>query len=254
MRIAIAAALLVVGVALVGSGTVPLIERGAAQQPGDSSVLFLPLVFNRSTEGSPYISSISPLAGTWPGEVVTISGHGFGADQTAVSGDVYIGGSFTGPTLSWIDSSIAVTIPTSVGTGNQVVQVLANGQASNSVIYPVLSTPTPTVTPTPTDTPTPTATPTVTPIAGPAPYVSGVDRSSVPRGALLTITGGNFGATQGEVTGSVWVGYQRADILSWADDRISCVVATNATTGTVPGYVFARAQSSNPFTVTVTAP
>src|SRR5262249_11505142 len=116
------------------------------------------------TVTSPDISSLNPNNGP-VGSSVTISGANFGASQGTST--VTFNGLLATPT-SWSPTSIAVTVPVGATTGNVVVTVA--GMATNGVNFIV------------------------------TPKITGLSPSSGPVGTAVTVSGSNFGATQGSST------------------------------------------------------
>src|SRR5207245_11706879 len=114
----------------------------------------------------PSISSLSPTSGA-VGISVTITGANFGASQGTST--VTFNGVAATPT-SWSATSIVAPVPAGATTGNVVVTV--NGQASNGVLFTV----------------------------GAPPSITSLSPTSGPVGTSVTITGANFGATQGSST------------------------------------------------------
>ena len=146
---------------------------------------------------TPSISSLSPTQGT-AGTAVTIAGTGFGATQG--SSTVSFNGTSATPT-SWSASSIAVAVPTGATTGNVVVTVAS--ATSNGVSFTVGGSP--------------------------APIISSISPTSGSVGAAVTISGSNFGATQG----TVQFNGTSATITSWGTSSIGARVPSGATSGNV---------------------
>src|SRR5438445_26476 len=115
---------------------------------------------------TPKITTLVPTSGA-AGTPVTITGTTFGATQGTST--VTFNGSAATPT-SWSASSIVVPVPAAATTGNVVVTV--GGNASNGVAFTVLTTP----------------------------GITSLAPTSGPVGTSVTITGANFGATQGTST------------------------------------------------------
>src|SRR6266851_3909086 len=82
---------------------------------------------------------------------------------------------------------------------------------------------------------------------GNAPYISGLGVSSGPVGTSVTITGTNFGATQGSST--VKFNGTAATPTSWGATSIAAQVPAGATTGNVVVTVGGVASNGVPFTV-----
>src|SRR5712691_7157236 len=111
----------------------------------------------------PSITSLSPSSGA-VGSSVMISGSNFGTTR-GTSTVTFNGGTAT--STSWSTNSIVATVPSGATTGNVVVTV--GGQVSNGVNFTVL----------------------------PPPSITSLSPSSGTVGSSVTISGSNFGATQG---------------------------------------------------------
>jgi RHS repeat-associated protein len=162
----------------------------------------------------PYITSLSPTSGAVTSSI-TISGTTFGATQGTST--VTFNGSTATPT-GWAASSIVVPVPTGATTGNVVVTV--SNQASNGVSFTVVA----------------------------APSITGLSPSSGSAGTAVTITGANFGSTQG--TSTVTFNGTTATPTSWGASSIVVPVPTGATTGPVLVTVSGAASNSSTFTMT----
>src|SRR6266700_701896 len=126
-------------------------------------VLVLPLNLDAA---SPTITSLSPTSGA-VGASVTITGTNFGSTQGTST--VKFNRTAATPT-SWSATSIVVPVPAGATTGNVVVH--ASGVDSNGVTFTVLATPS----------------------------ITSLSPTSGAVGASVTITGTNFGSTQGSST------------------------------------------------------
>jgi len=146
--------------------------------------------------GTLTISGISPSSGS-PGTTVTITGSGFGATQTTST--VTFNG-ILAAVSSWSDTQIVAIVPNNATTGNVVVT--ENSTPSNGVSFTV-------------GTPTPV-------ISAIAPGTGGI-------GTAVTISGSNFGNTQGQSV--VTFNGISARIAAWSDTSI----VAKAPTGLVPG-------------------
>jgi len=163
---------------------------------------------------TPVISSLNPTSGSI-GAAVTISGANFGATQG--SSNVTFNGSAAGIS-SWSATAIAVTVPTGATTGNVVVTV--GGLASNGVMFTV---------------------------SAPAPSISSLNPTSGAVGTAITITGTNFGATQGSST--VTFNGTAATATGWSATSITTTVPAGATTGNVVVTVGGVASNGVSFTI-----
>jgi YD repeat-containing protein len=165
------------------------------------------------TVTAPSISGLSPTSGP-VGTSITISGANFGATQGTST--VTFNGTSATPT-SWSNTSIVAPVPSGATTGPVVVTI--NGQASNGVTFTVT---------------VPPSISSLTPISGPV-------------GTSVTISGSNFGATQG--TSTVTFNGAAATPTSWSDTAIVATVPAGATTGPVVITVGGLASNGVGFTV-----
>jgi hypothetical protein len=161
---------------------------------------------------APSISSLSPTSGP-VGTSVTIAGSNFGSTQ----GTVTFNGAAATQIGSWTPTSISATVPSSATTGPVVVT--AAGLASNGVTFTVTV----------------------------APSISGLSPTSGPVGTSVTISGTNFGATQG--TSTVTFNGVAATPTSWGATSIVVPVPTGATTGPVVVTVAGLASNGVTFTL-----
>ena len=177
----------------------------------------------------PSITTLNPTSGL-VGTSVTITGANFGATQGTST--VKFNGTVTTPT-SWSATSIVAPVPAGATTGNVVVTV--GGLASNGVNFTVS--------------------------AAPAPSITSLNPTSGLAGASVTITGANFGATQG--TSTVKFNGTVATPTSWSATSIVVLVPAGATTGNVVvtaggiasnGVSFTVQADTTPPVVTITAP
>jgi hypothetical protein len=146
---------------------------------------------------APVLFGISPTSG-YPGTQVTYTGTGFGATQGG--GSVWLGNKLAGSIVSWSNTQIVAVVAATAATGSASVQ---QGTWSNSIAFTVI-----------------------------APNITSVSPTSAYQGNQVTITGTNFGATQG--TGSVWLGNKLAgSIVSWSNTQIVANVAATALSGSV---------------------
>lgn len=174
--------------------------------------------FKAATGGSgspsPTITSLSPSSGP-AGTAVTITGTNFGATQGSSS--VTFNGMAVTPT-SWSTTSLVAPVPNGATTGNVVVTV--GGVASNGVSFTVTA-------------------------AGPT--ISGLSQNSGPVGTFITITGSNFGASQGSST--VTFNGAAGSPLGWGAASIVVPVPSGATTGPIVVSVSSLASNGANFTV-----
>ena len=162
---------------------------------------------------TPSLTSLSPTAGP-VGISVTITGTSFGASQG--TGTVTFNGTAATPT-SWSATSIVVPVPSGANTGNVVVTV--GGLASNGVPFTVLV----------------------------PPSITSLSPTSGPAGTSVTISGTNFGVTQG--TSAVTFNGTAATPSSWSATSIVVPVPSGATTGNVAVTVGSLASNGVLFTL-----
>src|SRR5205814_518941 len=136
---------------------------------------------------APSITSLNPTSGV-AGTSVTIAGANFGATQGTST--VTFSGTAAVPT-SWSATSIVVPVPAGATTGNVVVTVTVGGVASNGVSFTVTV---------------------------PAPSITSLNPTSGLVGTSVTVTGTNFGASQG--TSTVKFNGTAATPTSWSATSI----------------------------------
>src|SRR5712664_59628 len=171
------------------------------------------------TVPAPSITSLNPTSGLI-GTSVTITGANFGATQGTST--VKFNGITATPT-SWSATSVVVLVPAGATTGNVVVTV--GGVASNGMSYTVTT---------------------------PAPSITSLNPASGLIGTSVTITGANFGATQG--TSTVTFNGIAATATSWSATSIAASVPAGATSGNVVVTVGSVASNGVSFMVTIPAP
>jgi hypothetical protein len=79
------------------------------------------------------------------------------------------------------------------------------------------------------------------------PIISDVSPSTGLAGTQVTVTGTNFGATQG--TSSLWLGTKVGIVETWTDGAITARIAAGASSGTVQVRLSDRKSNSLPLTV-----
>jgi len=166
--------------------------------------------------GTPTISTLTPSTGA-VGASVTIAGSNFGATQGTST--VKFNGT-TASVSSWSDTSIIVTVPSGATTGNIVVH--ASGVDSAGKSFTVAS----------------------------APSITSLSPTSGAAGVSVTITGTNFGSTQG--TSTVKFNGTSASVTSWSATSIHANVPAGATTGNVVVHASGVDSNGKPFTVLLT--
>lgn len=162
----------------------------------------------------PIINDISPTSGS-VGTSVTISGSNFGATQG--SSAITFNGILATPTV-WSDTSIVTTVPSGATTG--LLVVIVGGESSNSITFTV------------------------------SPKIVSLSPASGPVGTSVTISGSNFGSTQGSST--ITFNGILAAPTSWSDTNIVTQVPNGASTG--PVVVTVNGMSSNEIIFTVNIP
>ena len=163
---------------------------------------------------APNITSISPTSGA-VATSVTIKGTGFGSTQG--TNTVSFNG-VSGVPTSWSATQVKVAVPASATTGSVVVT--ASGTVSNAVSFSV---------------------------PGTGPSITGLSPSSGPVGALVTITGTNFGATQGG--SAVTFNGIAVTAAGWSPTSIVATVPSGATSGNLVVTVSGTASNGLNFTV-----
>ncbi|HEY2466455.1 MAG TPA: IPT/TIG domain-containing protein, partial [Terracidiphilus sp.] len=148
---------------------------------------------------APIILGLSPVFGP-PGTSVTISGTNFGATQS--SSTLTFNGAPVMP-MSWSATSIVASVPAGANTGNFVVTVggVANNNGSALTTF------------------------TVTPV------IASLSPGSGPVGTSVTVSGTNFGATQGSST--VTFNGASGTPTSWSNTSIVVQVPSGASSGNV---------------------
>src|SRR5439155_11960796 len=149
------------------------------------------------------------------GTSVTITGSNFGTTQG--SGSVTFNGILATPT-TWSAGSIVAPVPAGATTGNVIVN--ASGVASNGVLFTV------------------------------PPNISSLSPVSGPVGTTVTITGVNFGATQGSSV--VTFNNVAATVLSWSNTSVVALVPSGVVLGPGPVVLTVAGVASNGATFTLT--
>jgi alpha-glucosidase (family GH31 glycosyl hydrolase) len=208
----------------------------------------------------PVITSAAPPSPA-PGDSVTLTGLNFGATQgssylTLAQGGTSWGAPYDGAKLtitSWSDTSITFELPPDSGsfpllpgqpaTITVTVAAPTGPEASTAVTLNIAGT------------------------SGPAPSISSVTPSSTAAGSSVTLSGANFGATQGSSYlllaqgGTSWgAPYDGAKlaITSWSDGSITFNLPPDSGSyplqpGSAMVTVTVSGQASNPETITITS-
>jgi hypothetical protein len=170
---------------------------------------------SRAQAAAPTITSLSITTGA-VGASVTVTGTNFGSPQGTST--IKFNGT-TATATTWTTTSIVTTVPTGATTGNVVVTV--SGTASNGKSFTVVA----------------------------APSITSLSITTGAVGAAVTLTGTNFGSSQG--TGTVKFNGTTATVSTWSATSIAVTVPSGATTGNV--VVFASGVNSNGKSFTVVA-
>jgi YD repeat-containing protein len=176
-------------------------------------LVILSAISSRWASATLSITSLTPTSGA-VGTSVTIKGTGFGTSQGTST--VTFNGTPGTPT-TWANTSIKVPVPAGATTGNVVVTV--GVVPSNGESFTVL----------------------------PTPSITSLTPSSDPVGAVVTISGTNFGVTQGSST--VVFDRTTATPTMWSNTSIQVPVPTGAATGNVVITVNGVASTGVSFTV-----
>ena len=202
----------------------------------------------------PVITQVAPST-TAAGTSVTLTGQNFGSSQgsrylTLAQGGTSWGAPFDGAKLtitSWSDTSITFTLPPSTGPFP-----LAPGPATITVTVAGQTSPAQTIT--------------VTGTVGPTPVISSVAPSTTTAGTSVTLTGQNFGSSQGSsyITlaqgGTSWgapFDGAKLTITSWSDTSITFTLPPPTgpfplQPGTATITVTVGGQTSNTESITIT--
>jgi YD repeat-containing protein len=157
------------------------------------------------------VTSVIPTAGGI-GTPVTITGTGFGSAQGNSTVD------FNGvpaPITNWSNTSIVATVPIGATTGQFAIMV--NGASISAGVFSV------------------------------TPAINRLTPSSGIAGTVVTVSGSNFGVTQG--TSTIYFGQVAAVPTQWSPNRIVAPVPTGAVTCTVIVTIAGQPSNSMPFTV-----
>jgi YD repeat-containing protein len=172
----------------------------------------------------PVITSITPPESP-AGGTITITGSGFGPGQW-YSPDgvsvVYVGfvnfNGVQGGAVSWSDTSITATVPSTASSGN--ITITKYDATSAGAPFTVEG----------------------------APAVASLSPDNGPVDSTVTITGSGFGSTQS--TSTVQFKNTQAFVNSWSDTSITAVVPAGASTGPVTVTVAGVSGPTSKFTLT----
>lgn len=184
--------------------------------------LLQPLQFplDQQPGNTPAINGVNPSSGA-VGSSVTVSGSNFGASQGA---STLRFGSTNATVSSWSASQIVATVP-NVGAGAQSVTVTVNGVVSNAATFTAATQQQP-------------------------PAITALNPTSGPVGSSVTITGSNFGTTQG--TSAVRFGTTSATVTAWSNTQVTATVPNVSGVVAVTLLVGGVASNASNFTVTTT--
>src|SRR5690242_4075234 len=161
------------------------------------------------------ITSVSPGSGP-VGTSVTITGTGFGSTQGSNTVKFY---GVVASISSWSNTSIIALVPSGTPLYTSIgVKVWVNGVGSNEGSFTV------------------------------TPGITSLSPTSGAVGASVTITGTNFGSTQGTSTVK-FNGTSAGTASSWSATSITVAVPSGATTGSVVVTVSSTASNGSSFTV-----
>jgi len=164
----------------------------------------------------PTISNLSPSLGP-SGMHVTIAGSNFQSTQANNTVSV---GNLGASVISWSGSSILISVPNGLSAGNADVTVTVNGGASNAAAFTVL------------------------------PSIAQISPTSGAVGTSVTISGTNFGNSQG--TNTVTFNGVAGNPSAWSDTSITVPVPAGASSG--PIAVTVNGVTSNGVNFTVPTP
>jgi hypothetical protein len=168
----------------------------------------------------PSITNINPTSGPI-GTIVTITGTNFGPTVGTLQSFVSFNGTQNARATSWSDTLITVAVPAGATTGNVLVAV--GGVPSNGILFTVT----------------------------PPPSITSLNPNFGPTGTSVTISGANFGSSQGSST--VTFNGVAASPTSWSASSIVAPVPVNATSGNVIVTVSGIASNGINYTVTTTS-
>ena len=191
--------------------------------PNGATTIYVTTTANGTSNGVffrvgvyPAISSLSPQSGP-TGTSVTINGQNFGASQ--ISGSTVTFGGVAAVPTSWTDTRIVVPVPSGAPLGGLTIYVTTAANGTSNGVY----------------------------FANTTPSISSLSPSSAAVGTSVTISGSNFGATQG--SSFVKFNGTTAPVTTWTATRIVLPVPNGATSGNVVVTVGSAASNAVNFTV-----
>jgi IPT/TIG domain/Bacterial Ig-like domain (group 2) len=196
-----------------GQATVSVLY-GTLGQPGFAATTFQVIVPPPSPTGpAPVITSVTPTSGTPGVTQVMVTGSNFGNVQG--SGFVQFGTLSAASVNSWTNQQIVATVPT--GSKPGVALVYQNGLYSNQVPFTTV-----------------------------VPSITSLSPTSGTGGTPVTITGTNFGSTQG--TSTILFNGAWTNAANWSNSSITATVSPYATSGNVVVIVNGVPSNAVPFT------
>lgn len=165
---------------------------------------------------APVITSVTPTTGVPGVTQVTVNGSNFGYGE--YQGYVELGSLSATTITSWTPNQIIATVP--AGSTSGVVEVKQNGIASNDIPFTTVS-----------------------------PTITAVSPKSGSTGTVVTISGTNFGASQGS-NSMVLFNHAEATPSSWSASSIVAPVPAGATTGNILVNVNGTPSNAVSFTAT----
>jgi RHS repeat-associated protein len=174
--------------------------------------------FTFTVDATPTITSISPTSGA-AGTVVTITGTHLGDAKDSV----LVGfGSNWANASSANETSVTAVLPPTLMSGSVTMSVAVNGYSGSGGTFTII----------------------------PTPSITGLNPNVAVSTTPITISGNNFGTTQGSST-LTFNGLQPSSVASWSNTSITAVPPSNVTTGPVVVVVNSVPSTSisNVFTV-----
>src|SRR5262249_25701385 len=154
---------------------------------------------------APAVSNVNPSSTGVNGQV-TVTGTSFGSVAGSVLLQLFNASTWspaTMGTISWSDTQIMATVPSSLAVGHYEIYVGAKGlRTYGGEFYVVAST---------------------------APVISSSSRSAAGPGAAVTFYGSNFGSAQNGNT--IALNGMNAPVQTWSDTAITALVPIDASSG-----------------------
>lgn len=211
------------GVTVGTTGTVTVTTDGGTSNPVGLEIV----------NGVPVIGGVTPASAS-AGEVVTLMGTGFGADQGSSYVELIDDGTGWGPpgwdpltVDAWSSASITFTVPAGVTSGTvATVAVATSGGTSSPIGFGIASN---------------------------APVINSANPTSVSAGDVVTVAGSGFGASQGSsyVTlvdnGTGWgpPGWDALVVDAWSAGSIAFTVPAGVSVGTTASLTVTTAAGTS---------